>query len=207
MKPFNGAVIGASTTGHGVVREIVASEHNVGYLRHFFPTSFHRIARAWQKLLLSMLFTIAPLSAQAADISCHINDCTVIDITGEISRGDYDKLNGFFGGQGGQSIQTIGIDSPGGSIDEAMKIGRLLRNRERWVAVPENGECASACVLILAGGVRRYPLGRVGIHRPYFEELDPSVTSAGADQAYKAMFQEIRNYLSEMNVPTALAGC
>jgi hypothetical protein len=107
----------------------------------------------------------------------------------------------FSAAYGAQAKPLVVVNSPGGSIDEAIKIGRLLRKNELTVI---GQECISACVLILAGAVSRGVV-RVGIHRPYFEELDPKLTAAGVDQAYKAMFQEIRDYLSEMNVPTALA--
>src|SRR5438046_825971 len=86
-----------------------------------------------------------------------------------------------------------------------MKIGRLLRKEELPVMVPDQASCVSACVLILAGSIFRAPIGRIGIHRPYFEELDPNLKTADVDQAYKAMFAAIRKYLSEMNVPIALA--
>ena len=126
-------------------------------------TSVHRIARAWERLFFLMLFTIAPLSAQAANVFCQNNNCAgVIEIKGEISRGDYDKLSVALEGV---DPVFISIDSPGGSIDEAMKIGQLLRNRELAVEVADSGECVSACVLILAGAVHRLPNDRVGIHR------------------------------------------
>jgi hypothetical protein len=107
-----------------------------------------------------------------------------------------------------QSLSTkpvIQLDSVGGRIDEAMKIGRLLRANDLTVAVPQDSSCISVCVLILVGGVIRIPRGRVGIHRLYFDELDPDLATGDVDRAYKAMFEDIRKYLAEMNIPTRLA--
>ena len=81
------------------------------------------------------------------------------------------------------------INSPGGSVPDAITMGRLIRSRRLAVAVAhtnitpcaspgECGEasgasvalgafCASACPLVLAGGVERYvsPAGLVGLHQ------------------------------------------
>jgi ATP-dependent protease ClpP protease subunit len=56
------------------------------------------------------------------------------------------------------------LDSKGGDGIAAMKIGQLLRNANAHVFV--NGDCASACVFILASGVvRGAPAYAVGIHQ------------------------------------------
>jgi hypothetical protein len=59
------------------------------------------------------------------------------------------------------------INSRGGSVAAAMAIGRIFRHETAWLGV--DGDCISACVLILAGAVDRQ-IGRtavIGIHRPY----------------------------------------
>lgn len=55
------------------------------------------------------------------------------------------------------------LNSPGGDGEAAMKIGRLLRAKKAQVFVI--GQCESACVFVMAGGVvRAANSGTVGIH-------------------------------------------
>ena len=56
------------------------------------------------------------------------------------------------------------LDSPGGDGIAAMNIGRLLRQANAHIFV--TGQCASACIFVLASGVvRGAPAYTVGIHR------------------------------------------
>jgi hypothetical protein len=99
-----------------------------------------------------------------------------------------------------------GISSGGGSIYEAMAIGRLFRKERAWLSV--DGVCFSACVLILAGAVDRHigDSNEVGIHRPYFGTTPEKPLKADqVKQEYVQMLKDMRNYLREMNVPQRLA--
>lgn len=88
---------------------------------------------------------------------------------------------------GGPSVE---IDSQGGSVNEAMKLGRYIKKNRMDVRVSlmhmirknnafdvdtaVGGVCLSACIFVLAGGVQRSAdteFSRVGIHRPYFENV------------------------------------
>ncbi len=56
-------------------------------------------------------------------------------------------------------------DSPGGLIEEALKAGHILRSQGKSVTVA--GSCASACVLVFAGGKERKMAegAELGVHR------------------------------------------
>ena len=69
------------------------------------------------------------------------------------------------------------------------------------VTVPDDEQCFSSCVYILAAGIVKFPWGDVGIHRPYFE----SKPSLGYDATLKAILSESRTYFREMNIPESLA--
>jgi len=102
----------------------------------------------------------------------------------------------------GSANMIFQITSDGGDVYAAMRLGRLLRsNKAKVWAV---NYCASACVLVLAGGVDRFSeYENVVIHRPY----DTAVGGIGMQERQKllkARNQDIRDYLSEMNVPTEL---
>jgi hypothetical protein len=100
---------------------------------------------------------------------------------------------------------SVELNSPGGSVDAAMKIGRILRKEGPIVDVKKGALCLSACVLILAGGATRGLDGTIGIHRPYFEVPSGNVSSETIKSNYQQMLQAIRAYLKEMNVVENLA--
>ena len=93
------------------------------------------------------------------------------------------------------------LNSGGGSVSSAIKIGELIRKNKMFVVVREQEKCFSSCVYLLAAGVIRWPLGNIGIHRPYFE----SKPGIGYDQGVKFILDSSRNYFKEMNIPEQLA--
>jgi len=94
------------------------------------------------------------------------------------------------------------MTSQGGDVAAAMKLGRFLRSNNGTMFVEEN--CASACVLVLAGAVSRWSLfGNVVIHRPYRVNA-VTVGMEEAQRMHKQRSSEISAYLAEMNVPTRL---
>lgn len=101
--------------------------------------------------------------------------------------------------------ERIEINSPGGSVDAAITIGRMLRKISAPIFVERGASCISSCVLILAGAVSRNIDGRVAIHRPYLNNAPQPLTSAAIQGAYDQTLQSIRLYLREMNVSDRLA--
>jgi hypothetical protein len=114
---------------------------------------------------------------------------------------DFDERTELFLGK------SIDINSPGGNLDAAMAIGRLLRKNRVTISIPKDGECVSACVMIYAGAVRRSASGKVGIHRPYLNQSISSQLQAPDKlrSNYEQMLQTLRAYLREMNVSERLA--
>lgn len=131
-------------------------------------------------LILSALFTLlVPISALAANIYIspsierserHVYDgrwyagvdekgCQII-INGVIANGDFDKIRSIFdtgitfdpsGGEIGASGPFICMDSPGGSLSEAIKIAAFIKDRSMTVVLP-NARCESACSIIFMAG-------------------------------------------------------
>jgi hypothetical protein len=89
----------------------------------------------------------------------------------------------------------------GGDVNEAMRIGRWMRQNGAHVSVSIRGVCASACVFILAAGLAKSVLGDVIIHRPFFTEMP--VGDVGVH--LQELIVETRAYLAEMNIPESLA--
>ena len=99
----------------------------------------------------------------------------------------------------------VTVDSEGGSVLAAMTIGQLLRQERFPILVERDAICASSCVLILAGAVRRAVYGRVAIHRPFVDEMPPKVTADDIRKAFPAMLALVRGYLQEMNIADSFA--
>lgn len=99
----------------------------------------------------------------------------------------------------------IVLDSGGGSVAGAMRIGRLLRAHGAVAFVEAGNACASACVFVLMGATQRRvsPTGKVEIHRPYTGVAE-SMSVEERQHAYKLNRDAIRTYLDEMNIPMEL---
>lgn len=95
----------------------------------------------------------------------------------------------------------LSLKSPGGSVLEGMALGRIARKYElgTWAR-----ECASSCVMVLAGGVRRMALGPVEVHQPFFQKLNPELTSKQIGLVRKELIGRISDYIEEMNVSPRL---
>jgi membrane-bound ClpP family serine protease len=72
---------------------------------------------------------------------------------------------------------TLWLDSPGGLITEAIKIGDVIAEKNMEAIVTFSGHCYSACVLIYAAARTRSGIGNVGIHRPFASEISTNLLS------------------------------
>ncbi len=89
-------------------------------------------------------------------------DNTWVSVNGEIGDGFAETVIGRL-----RRDKAVGllINSPGGSLYEARRLGRYLRANGLRVGV--DGLCTSACVDVLAGGIERYVTSdaKLGIHQ------------------------------------------
>lgn len=106
---------------------------------------------------------------------------SVIVATGTIAGNEDEELAWFLrhSGRGRQVGKLMMIHSPGGNMAGAMRLGAFLRHNKASVMVAQaqggavtpaggiaNGLCGSACVFVLAGGVKRIvpPGSVVAVH-------------------------------------------
>ncbi len=107
----------------------------------------------------------------------------------------------------GVPLIMVSLNSAGGDVATAMKIGRLVRASFANTSVMTGGRCASACVFILASGAFRVVSadGRVGLHRPVFAGPEfGKLPPAQARDRYNRMLREIRSFLAGMGAPDQL---
>ncbi len=67
----------------------------------------------------------------------------------------------------GDYVKTVVLNSPGGSVIDALAIGRLIRARKFATEVEAGKYCASSCPLMFAGGIERRAGDRatIGVHQ------------------------------------------
>jgi len=70
-------------------------------------------------------------------------------------------------GKRGDYIKTVVLNSPGGSVTDALAMGRLIREKKFSTEVEAGKYCASSCPLVFAGGVERRAGDRaaIGVHQ------------------------------------------
>ena len=168
------------------------------------------------KLLFGALSLFASINCNGVEITFQNDtDCHKIFINGEIVKGDSVKL--------GNSIEywkkivdprkcmdlsyerQLRISSRGGDVDEAMEMGKKIKESEFSVIVWTRDQCLSSCVFILAAGVTRNPTrAKIGIHRPYFGEMDDKLTMSQIRQKRDRLKLKIRDYFELMDIDPSL---
>jgi len=218
-----------------------------------------------QTLLILFVFYSGTLFAAEFTIEKDEFHQSNIIINGEIKKGDLEKFRStilslisaeFINGE-----ITVDINSPGGDVLEAIKLGRLMRsllisikvhgnifrtnegqwayeligkttsdNRSGYIRLAKGDpiksehikRCHSACVLILAGAIKRNfsdnydqrtlgvgdmsrKIPTIGIHRPTYDKAYFSKLSASqAKNEYLKLEKVVRDYLNEMGASQRL---
>ncbi len=112
----------------------------------------------------------------------------------------------------GVAHSAVILDSPGGDLVTAMRIGRMIRELRlsTYIGWPtadmRNSQCSSACVFIFAGGVKRsWKSGEVGLHRPRFTGSSYGALSAPhAERAYGKLEKHSRDFMRRMDIPNEI---
>lgn len=127
-----------------------------------------------------------------------------IQISGQISVGDADRFAGWLD-QTRPTQTRISLDSSGGSVADALAMGRTIRAGGFATLVGDGSVCLSACPYLLAGGVtRQADAGAVvGVHQHFFGKntLLPAFMAVRDVQRAQA---SVMDYLDDMDVDLRL---
>ncbi len=101
----------------------------------------------------------------------------------------------------GSYIKTVVLQSPGGSVRDALAMGRLIRAKGFATEVESNRYCASSCPLVFAGGIERRAGDKAAIGVHQVSALGGGMMS-GADGMENAqqISAECQKYLREMGI-------
>jgi hypothetical protein len=139
-----------------------------------------------------------------------------VKIEGDIVPGDSQKLLDFYKSYG-HWISPLYLRSKGGNVEEAMKIGVIVRRLRLDTEVPvwdagrqpieivktdhaENTICASACFLIYAAGATRFG-NYLALHRPYLPRAEArKISDAEYESLQKQLMPRVKAYLADMEI-------
>jgi hypothetical protein len=131
-------------------------------------------------------------------------DAATITITGTIELGDEQKFLAAL--RFAPNFRKLVVNSPGGSIFPAYRIGKGLRTGSYEVQVANDGECVSACTLLFAAAAERsaYSSSRIAVHSASTFEPDGTRKPETVDDlTVTAIFAR---YLKDWGTPPVIIG-
>ena len=101
----------------------------------------------------------------------------------------------------GSYIKAVVLRSPGGSVRDAMTMGRLIRQRQFSTEVESGRYCASSCPLVFAGGVERHAASNaaIGVHEVAAVGGD-HLSAAASMQDAQQISAQCQQYLRDMGI-------
>ncbi|MEJ6398610.1 hypothetical protein [Yoonia sp. 208BN28-4] len=120
-------------------------------------------------------------------------------VTGAIAGGDADRFAEYIATR--EDPEIVFLNSPGGSVGDALAIGRQLRAIDAATAMSESDVCLSACPYILAAGITRtIPEGAwVGVHQHFFGENVALPAFLAVEDIQRGQ-GDVMTYLNDMGI-------
>ncbi|MBX3598698.1 MAG: ATP-dependent Clp protease proteolytic subunit [Rhizobiaceae bacterium] len=105
----------------------------------------------------------------------------------------------------GTKVKVISLNSPGGSLNEAIALGEQIRFANLSAEVADGAVCASSCPLFFAGGTTRSAGSRaaIGVHQFYAAPVPGLRGAENAMSDAQLTTARITRYLAEMGVDPA----
>lgn len=128
------------------------------------------------------------------------SDGTTYRLEGEIAQGDAARLIPLIK-KADPAPEYLILQSPGGSVQDALTLGRYIRSSEIGTQILAGEYCYSACPYLLAGGATRQVSddASVGVHQHYFGEK-AYLPAAFAVEDIQRGQGEVMSYLDEMGI-------
>jgi len=142
-------------------------------------------------------------SVLSAPITAALEADGILRLTGQINPGAAEQIIEELT-HTSEYIESIVLNSPGGSVTDALMIGNKIRELKLNTQVEDGGYCASSCPLVFAAGVKRI-VGQkavVGVHQIY--GVTAKTTAAQAMSDAQTTTGVISTYLSEMGSDESL---
>jgi len=143
-------------------------------------------------------------------LSVKLGSGGTLEVTGTIDIGSAERFRAEVESYR-EYIKMVALDSPGGSVNDALEIGKLIRESGFTTSVASGALCASSCPLVFAGGTERLATEKsaIGVHQIY-ASVDAESLPAGLRATGEAMSgaqkttAAITRYLTGSGVDPAL---
>lgn len=102
----------------------------------------------------------------------------------------------------GDYIKTVALNSPGGSVSDALAMGRLIREKKFATEVEAGKYCASSCPLMFFGGVERRAGDKaaIGVHQVFAMASADNVAVRDDMSDAQRISAKCQRYLGDMGV-------
>ena len=130
-----------------------------------------------------------------------------LHLTGTIDPGAAERFAAEIAARG-EYVQTVLLDSPGGSVVDALAIGSLIHEKGLATEVAAGSLCASSCPIVFASGAERIasPDAAIGVHQIYASAMsgDPLRAAGVAMADAQSTTAEIIAHLTQSGVDPAM---
>ncbi|NRP72997.1 ATP-dependent Clp protease proteolytic subunit [Ensifer psoraleae] len=105
----------------------------------------------------------------------------------------------------GEYVKTVALNSPGGSVDDALAISKLIREKKLDTKVASKALCASSCPIVFAGGVGRLAEkdAVVGVHQ-FFNGSKNRSTAEQAMSTAQSTTARVARHFDAMGIGAGL---
>lgn len=102
----------------------------------------------------------------------------------------------------GDYIKTVTLNSPGGSVSDALAMGRLIREKKFATEVEAGKYCASSCPLMFFGGVERRAGDKaaIGVHQVFAMASADNIAPRDDMSDAQRISAKCQRYLGDMGV-------
>lgn len=140
----------------------------------------------------------------ASPMTMELKPGGVFELTGSIVPGSASAFIEEIEGKS-EYIRTVRVDSPGGSVTDALSIAARIREEGWNTEVLDGALCASSCPLVFSGGVERSAgqKAAIGVHQMFTGQEDNRSTSQ-AISGTQNMTARISRHLSDMGVDPSM---
>jgi hypothetical protein len=101
----------------------------------------------------------------------------------------------------GEYIRTVVLNSPGGSVGDALEMGRLIRAKGFATEVEKDRICVSSCPLVFVGGAKRAAGANaiIGVHQVFAPDPAEAARHDTMSEAQRVSAR-CQRYLAEMGI-------
>jgi hypothetical protein len=100
----------------------------------------------------------------------------------------------------GSYVKTVVLQSPGGSVWDALAMGKLIREKKFATEVLDSRYCASSCPLVFAGGVERRAGAKAAIGVHQISAVGDRLSGEQAMQEAQKISASCQKYLRDMGI-------